>query len=114
MTYLGFELEAEAVKILGMSPMRPESDLWLAYLHRDKDPDKSRTFLKRALESPPELVFPSRKDSLPVLRWAVSQTDDGKPIIISGYFCGELGRVEEARPLWAKLGRDARPGRRFI
>ena len=104
MTYLGFELEAEAVKILGMSPMRPESDLWLAYLHRDKDPDKSRTFLKRALESPPELVFPSRKDSLPVLRWAVSQTDDWKADYYLGLLLWQLGRVEEARPLWAKLG----------
>ncbi|OGD20075.1 MAG: hypothetical protein A2W03_00155 [Candidatus Aminicenantes bacterium RBG_16_63_16] len=104
MTYLELGLEAEAVKILGMSPGRPESDLWLAYLHRDKDPDRSRTFLKRALESPPELVFPSRRDSLPVLSWAAPQTHDWKADYYLGLLLWQLGRVDEAKPLWTKLG----------
>ncbi len=108
MAYLDLGLEAEAARVLEMSPARAEGDLWLAYLHRDKDPDKSRTFLKRAVESPPELVFPSRRDSFPVLRWAASQTDDWKADYYLGLLLWQLGRIDEAKPLWAGL--DDTPG----
>ena len=106
MTYLDLGLEAEAVRVLEMSPARLEGDLWLAYLHRDSDPDKSRTFLKRAVESSPELVFPSRRDSLPVLRWAASQTNDWKANYYLGLLLWHLGRVDEAKPLWSGLGSE--------
>ncbi len=103
LTYLGLGLEAEAAGVLEMAPARPEGDLWLAYLYRDKDADKSRAFLKRAWESAPDLVFPSRRESLPMLRWAASQTDDWKADYYLGLLLWQLGRVEEARPLLAGL-----------
>jgi tetratricopeptide (TPR) repeat protein len=103
MTYLDLGLEAEAVRILEMSPARPEADFWLAYLFREKDPAKSQTFLKRAVEGSPELVFPSRWESLPVLRWGATQSKDWKTTYYLGLLLWHLGRVDEAKPLWAGL-----------
>jgi tetratricopeptide (TPR) repeat protein len=104
MTYLGLGLEPEAVRILEMSPPHPVASLWLAYLSRDKDAARSRGFLKRAVEASPELVFPSRRETLPVLRWAAARSHDWITSYYLGLLLWHLGRADETAALWEGLG----------
>jgi tetratricopeptide (TPR) repeat protein len=46
---------------------------WLAYLQRNQAPEESQAHLDEALAGSPQLVFPFRLETLPVLEWAMTQ-----------------------------------------
>ena len=50
-----------------------KNELWAAYLRKDNDPNESRRLLKNAVASKVNLVFPYRRETIPVLQWATQQ-----------------------------------------
>jgi len=86
-----------------MSPSYAVADYWLAYLFREKDPAKSRQHLQRALDAAPNLVFPYRLETLPVLRWAGGQAEHWKTTYYLALVLWNIGRLDEAKSLFAEL-----------
>ena len=68
-------MKDEAVELFQQSRLTKESPLlflWLSYLIEDKDA------LSAIGAMPPDFVFPYRRETIPVLQWAVEQSDDWK------------------------------------
>ena len=68
-------MKVEAVELLQQARLTKESPLlflWLSYLLEDKDA------LSAIGAMPPDFVFPYRRETIPVLQWAVEQSDDWK------------------------------------
>ena len=55
-----------------------KNQLWLAYLYQSVDPQKSRSYLDKCLESSPQFVFPYRIETLKILDWATELKDSWK------------------------------------
>lgn len=55
------------------APTDPIAEYWLAYLSRNRSTEKSRAHLEEALRLSPQFVFPFRRETLPVLKWARDQ-----------------------------------------
>ncbi len=104
MTYFNLGRTEEAVVVLELSPQHSIVDYWLAYLNKEVDPERSRKFLQRALATRPDLVFPFRREILPVLRWAGSQLEDWKTTYFLALLLWNQGNNEEAGTLFAALG----------
>ena len=65
----------EAVTLLEQARFKKENPLlllWLSYLLEDKDA------LSAIGAIPPDFIFPYRRETIPVLQWAVEQSDDWK------------------------------------
>ena len=79
----------------------PSPTLWFhAAAWADTPADRDR-FLDRALDAPLEHVFPSRPESLPVLRAAADRRPAAAaPRLLLGHLLGALGRYEEAAVAW--------------
>jgi tetratricopeptide (TPR) repeat protein len=99
LSYVRLGLESEASQVLEMSPPGPVIHYWLAYLFREKDSAKSGLYLKKASEESPQFVFPSRLETLPVLRWAAAKSNIWKTSYYLGLILWNLGRDEEAKRL---------------
>jgi tetratricopeptide (TPR) repeat protein len=84
--------------------MHPVACYWRAYLERQRDEAKSGDYLRRAAELSPDLVFPHRLETLPVLRWAASKTDDWKTTYYLGLLLWSIGEETEAKSLLGGLG----------
>lgn len=52
--------------------------LWIAYLQKDNNPNESERILLKALAEKVNLVFPYRRETIPVLEWATQQSDSWK------------------------------------
>jgi tetratricopeptide (TPR) repeat protein len=103
MNYFNLGLEPEAAQVLEMSPSYPVADYWLAYLYKEKDAAKSRQHLQRALEASPDLVFPFRLETIPVLRWAAGRIEHWKTTYYLALILWNIGRLDEAGSLLAGL-----------
>jgi tetratricopeptide (TPR) repeat protein len=104
MTYFNLGRLEEADTALELSPRHPTVDYWLAYLNREAEPERSRKFLQRASASPADLVFPFRRETLPVLRWALAQLEDWKTTYYLALVLWNQGQTKEAGMLLAALG----------
>ncbi|MCJ7580748.1 MAG: DUF5107 domain-containing protein [Candidatus Aminicenantes bacterium] len=104
--YLDLGQEGEAEQILKMSPSTPVIDTWLAWIYREKDPDRSQVYLEKAVTASPYLVFPFRQESLPVFQWAASQEDSWKFRYYLGLILCNLDRVKEAEKLFMECGQE--------
>ncbi len=71
--YLGLGLNAEAIAVLSLDTAQPKNKIWLAYLLRESDGSKSSALLNEANAASVDFVFPFRRESVPVLKWAVGQ-----------------------------------------
>jgi tetratricopeptide (TPR) repeat protein len=67
MIYYGFGLKDDAYLVLDKAPSQPEIGLWKAWLKGDP------AMLNEVAVASPAYVFPYRTESVPVLKWAVSQ-----------------------------------------
>jgi len=103
MFYFNLGLTEEAAKVLGLAPSHPVVDYWLAYLWREKDEAKSRQYLEEAKAASPQLVFPHRREDIPVLRWAVIKTAGWKTSYYLGLVLWHSGKTEEAKGLFKDL-----------
>jgi len=68
----------EAITLLKQAPEHPMVSYWLAYLHKDMAARQSADYLARATALSPEMVFPFRRESIPVLEWASHRQDSWK------------------------------------
>jgi Tfp pilus assembly protein PilF len=86
-----------ALAVLALSPPQAMIGFWQAYLRRDRDHAGSDRDLARALAAPVRLVFPSRVESIAVLRWAAQRQPHWKSSYYLGLLLLGLGRDNEAR-----------------
>ncbi len=103
MFYFNLSLTAEAAQVLELAPAHPLVDFWLGFLSRGRDTAKSRAYLDRALAASPFLVFPHRRESIPVLRWAAALDDAWKASYYLGLGLWNIGKREEARELFERV-----------
>ena len=105
LTYLKYGAERETIKVLKNSPPYPIVDYWLAYLYKNRSPKVSRSYLQKALNASPRLVFPFRWETIKVLKWAKKALNHWK----SGYYLGLIlwnkGRTDEAYRLFKNYER---------
>ena len=73
---LGFD--AEALLSLLSGKRSAKNELYKSYLHKDTKPEESSRLLARVLSSPVSFVFPYRRETIPVLEWAVNQDESWK------------------------------------
>ncbi len=76
--YRHLGLEEEALHILNQDEKDTKNKLWKAFLLRKMDGAKSNTLLEDAANEKVNFVSPYRRESLPVLEWAVQQSDSWK------------------------------------
>lgn len=79
--YATLGLQKDAVTLLRMERpgiVNPLLDLWLAFLCADADPSEASALLNRAADMDPDFVFPFRRETIPVLQWALVEKPDWK------------------------------------
>ncbi len=93
-------MEEESVHILNFVSDYPTSSYWIAYILRNKDPEKSRIYLDKASSLPPYLVFPFREESIDVFDWTVKQrSDNWKAKYYLSLIFWSKARIEESRTM---------------
>jgi tetratricopeptide (TPR) repeat protein len=102
--YNNMGLGQDAVRVLEASPANPIVYYWLAYLLRNVDPVISETYLNKAVSMSPRLVFPHRRETIPVLEWAVSQNDSWKSKYYLGLIFWHLHRYDKTAELFERCG----------
>ncbi|MEW5900269.1 MAG: tetratricopeptide repeat protein, partial [Acidobacteriota bacterium] len=101
--YVGLGREEDAQKVLELAPSHPAVNYWLAYLNREQNSEQSRQYLARAVEASPQLVFPHRAETIPVLRWAAARLENWKTTYYLGLILWNIGKVDEAKDIFSRL-----------
>lgn len=89
--YSNLGLKGKAIKIIEASTPNPIGNYWLAYLSGISE------YLDKAIAASPELVYPSRTETVEVLKWAASQKQNWKTDYYLGLIYWSKGRTEEAK-----------------
>ncbi len=98
--YLQIGLEEEGARILDLVSDYPTACYWLAYVWRQKDPEKSSSYLDKASSQMPDLVFPFREESIKVFQWAASlRPDDWKAKYYLSLIYWSKARLQESLAL---------------
>ncbi|WP_051664248.1 DUF5107 domain-containing protein [Dyadobacter crusticola] len=101
MEYVNQGLSRDAIRVLALAPAYPTVSYWLAYLNRDLAPAESRKHLQNAIGMSPELVFPFRLETIPVLLWAEKQQPSWKNRYYLGLIYWHIADKENARKQFA-------------
>jgi Flp pilus assembly protein TadD len=101
MDYVNQGQNQEAKQVLELAPAHPTVSYWLAYLNRDFAPAESKKHLQKAIEMSPELVFPFRLESIPVLTWAEKQSPSWKNRYYLGLIYWHINDNENAKAQFA-------------
>jgi len=56
----------------------PKNELWKAFLIREKDLSQSKDLIAKVVSNSIDFVFPYRRETIPVLQWAVQQNPSWK------------------------------------
>ncbi|MEX0313569.1 MAG: DUF5107 domain-containing protein [Allomuricauda sp.] len=78
LTYLNLGQEEEALQVLELNTNDSKSELYSAYLLSEEDKEKSNALMNALVVGSPDFVFPYRRETIPVLEWAVSTNNDWK------------------------------------
>lgn len=90
----------ESKTVLTMAPENTETMYWLAWLNRNDDKALSDNYLAKAAESTPDFVFPFRKETADVLKWAVEEDQKAwQPRYLLALICRYRGREAQALSL---------------
>lgn len=73
---LGYSDEALITLLEGSKSVK--NLLWISYLQKDNNPSESERMLLKAIAGKVNLVFPYRRETIPVLEWATQQNDSWK------------------------------------
>lgn len=103
--YQALGLQLESAMVLEEAPADPVVLIWLAWLNR-KDQKTSAGYLKHALASSPEYVFPYRTETLEVLLWASKQQSSWVTDYYSALILWHLSRNDEAMVMLEKWGNE--------
>ncbi len=104
-SYHHLGLVEEAVSVLRHSPEYPTVFYWLAYLLSGDSSEESEEFLQKAGALSPELVFPFREETIPVLKWAKLRNEsDWKAAYYLGLIYQGKGRIDEATVQFRSCG----------
>ena len=76
--YQSLGLVDAAVNALKYKESYTKIKLWLAYLLRNTDTEKSNRYLQDAIKNDPDFVFPYRVETIPVLQWGLTRTKNWK------------------------------------
>ena len=101
--YNSLGLTGNAAELLSLSPFCVKNELWLAYLYRFDNPQKSANLLSKSIASSPEFVFPYRLESLEMLEWAREQQSSWKLDYYLAIAYTGVGRVDEGAALLTSL-----------
>lgn len=99
--YANTGLVEEALSVLEQAPDHPIVTYWQAFLQRDEE--NANKLLQDAITASPELVFPFRSESIPVLKWAEKHQSNWKNNYYLGLIYWHKGRLEEAAQLFDEL-----------
>lgn len=99
---LGFDTEAMAVLKIGKRTTK--NNLWLSYLQRGLNEPESQQLLNRVLSAPINMVFPYRRETLPVLVWAATQRDHWKIKYYLAQNYLAVGLTDKGQALLEELG----------
>jgi Tfp pilus assembly protein PilF len=102
--YVNLGLDKEAMKVLEQSPPYPVVFYWLAYLNRNLSAEKSSNYLEKALEMSPQLVFPHRLETIPVLTWAIEKNQSWKSKYYLGVLFWHILKIDKAAELFEECG----------
>ncbi len=104
LTYIRMGEQELVIQLLEHIVDSPIACYWLAFLHRDSHPERSKRYLDRAREQSSEQVFPFREETVPVLQWAIEQQPQAwQTRYYLGLICWSKGRYAEARAQLAAL-----------
>lgn len=101
MDYINQGQNREAIQVLTLAPAYPTVSYWLAYLTRDSSLAESKRHLQHAIQMSPELVFPFRLETIPVLIWAEKQRPSWKNRYYLGLIYWHIGDKENASTYFA-------------
>lgn len=76
--YLELGFDEEGLSTLSIGDTSPKNELWKAYLLRDSETEESASILTKMSSGSVDFVFPYRRETIPVLEWAVSQNASWK------------------------------------
>lgn len=76
--YKQLNFEEEALLTLLSGPRSPKNELWKAYLYKKSNPKESIRILDKLSRLSVNFVFPYRRETIPVLEWAIAQNDSWK------------------------------------
>ncbi len=101
--YRHLGLQEEALHILNQDEKDTKNKIWKAFLLRKTDAVKSNTLLEDATNDNVNFVSPYRRESLPVLEWAVQQSDSWKfdYYLAQNYLA--VGQIEKGKSLLKAL-----------
>ncbi len=94
----------EAVQLLKMAPRNNLIDYWLAYLTQKDDRNKDNLTLADGGNA--DFIFPFRRESLPMLVWASSESNNWKPKYYQALILAHTGNPEMAREILLDLPDD--------
>ncbi len=101
-------LPQEAKQVLQQAPSNPVVNYWLAWLnHQEGNTGKAAYYLEKANSASPELVFPFRHETAPVLQWSIDHSESWKPGYYLGLVYWSKQRLAKARELF--LSCDDKP-----
>jgi len=99
--YIRTGCDDEAITLLKIAPEHATVYYWLALLLLEKSGEESKTYLDKASEFSPALVFPFREEEIPLFKWAISERpQDWKPKYYLGLIYSAKGRIEETQTLF--------------
>jgi tetratricopeptide (TPR) repeat protein len=104
MIYANHGLEEEAISVLEQSPEYPTVCYWLAYLYRLRSPEKSKSYLEKAVNMSPVRVFPFRTEIIPVLHWAQQKLPGWKNQYYLGLVNWYIHRIGKAKEYFKRCG----------
>lgn len=99
--YSNLGLKEKAVQILKATQANPIINYWLAYLLNDSE------YLDETIASSTALVYPSRSETVDVLKWANSQYNSWKTKYYLGLIYWSKGRLSEAKRYFRDCGNEA-------
>ncbi len=102
--YLHLGFPEEALRIIDGDTSDTKIKLWKAFLLRKTDTTKSNLLLEDIADRKVDFVSPYRRETLPVIEWAIQQSDNWK----FGYYLAQnylaVGQFEKGKSLLKALG----------
>jgi len=100
-TYYNLGLIKESLQVLSIAPGNPIISYWQAYLQNKLgDNKKSMNLLKIAEEQSPYLVFPFRYETVEVLKWATTESNNWKGKYYLALIYQKHGQLERTKELF--------------